>query len=149
MDNKEQIEWTPKDPLIKPERKDIIVIIGDRGGAEYRSQANLLDWYFHANHITFQQHRAGFKFYRLWHFTILRDRYVKCNYGNEIKGDTDYEDMAIIPHQFMEAKFSINNPNARIAAIDVCCHNVTPGARKMRLVREALDNLIAHFKKDA
>lgn len=141
----EVIEWTIKDPLIKKERKDVIVIIGERGGAEHRSTANLLDWYYHAQHITFQQHRAGFKFYRLWHFTILRDRYIKCRYDSEIRGEVDFEDLAIIPRQFMEAKFAINNPKARIAVIDVCCTNITPGARKMLLVRQGLDDLIKYF----
>ena len=135
-DSSDQIKWTDTDQLIKPERhNDTITIISDRGGAEHRSLNDLLSFYLHTNRIDYHQHHAGNKFYRLWFYTCLRDRYVTSRYNDEPKSNVDAHDLAIIPYEFIEAKFAINDPFARMAVIDVCCHNLSPGKRKMNVKR--------------
>lgn len=145
-DRIDKSKWIKSDDVIPVIRlsRDVVKYTGDNGGVQYKGFSNLLDFYFHREHISGKQHRAGNKFYRMWHFTILRDRYVKCSYG-EHRGDLDFDDLAIIPHEFIQAKMAIDDPMARLAVVDVCCHSISPGRRKMGLVTNGLDDLIKHF----
>lgn len=142
----EHIDWTAKDPLIKPERKDIIVIAGERGGIEYRGFSNLLDFYYHRNHIESNQYRAGLKLYKLWYYSCLKERYVVSSYGDSPRGEVDYHEIAIRPLEFINAKMAISNPFSRIAVLCVVCEGKSPGRRKMGLVHNGLNDLIEHFK---
>lgn len=142
----DKTKWIPKEDVIPTIRigRDILKQTGEAGGVQYRGFSNLLDFYYLRRHVTSAQQRAGHRFYRLWHYTVLRDRYVKCSYG-DIPGSLSPEDMAIIPYEFLEAKMAINDPYARIAVIDVCCLSLSPGRRKMGLVQKGLDDLVKHF----
>lgn len=142
----DKTKWIYEGEIIPSIRinRDVVKEEGTNGGVQYRGFSNLLDFYIQRKHINQKQHNAGYKFYRLWHFTILRDKYAKCNYG-DIRGSIDYDDLAIKPQEYLEAKMAINNPFARIAVFDVCCHSISPGRRKMGLVLQGLDDLIKHF----
>ncbi len=132
-----------------PQRSDILILLGDKGGIDCRSLNDVLGFYYHSGNIDLRQYHAGRRFHKLWYYTCLRDRYTKCNMGGETRGIcVDAADMAIIPHRFIEAKMAVNDPFARLAVFDVCCSNIPHGPRRRKLMRSGLTDLVAHFRKE-
>lgn len=67
IDRSQWIDWSDEDPIVKPERRDIVKHTTDRGGLEYRvlSRATLLTCIYNADYITGEQFKAACD-YQVW-----------------------------------------------------------------------------------
>lgn len=67
IDKSECIDWSETDPLIKPERKDIVAIEGGRGGVEYHvlSRASVISALYNSGYINENEFKAACD-YQIW-----------------------------------------------------------------------------------
>lgn len=143
-------QWLPPDEdLLTDARKargDTTTVETDRGGTETRAFDRPLMFYFLRGHITRRQYRAGHRYYALWHYSVLRVRYVRMKYG-EPAGEVDLESIALAPKEYLEAQAAITDPRGRAVVYAVCCEGGTAGKRGgMKLLTDGLDQLAAFFR---
>ncbi|HZZ81639.1 MAG TPA: hypothetical protein VFE62_24265 [Gemmataceae bacterium] len=120
----------------------------DRGGLEYRSFADPLTLYEGRGIITLKERRAGEKLYRLWYYGCNRSPYVLMRYG-EVRGGSDADAVMLLSTEYYAAIQSIRGEEQRKIAYDVCCIGNKAGRGGILPLREALQDLMDHFKKTA
>jgi hypothetical protein len=127
----------------------IHVIETDRGGTEFRAKRaknDILAFYFRNGHITPEQLRAGNRFRVLYQYGFeLRERYVLMRFGTS-SGEVDDATLLDLVTDYRNAKKAIRSLKGKAVAHDVCCLGYPAGHRRMYHLREALDELAAHFQ---
>ena len=152
-------------PVRTPERKrnrTVVVTEGERGGRQYVSLAEPLEFYVAKRVITGKQYRAGKRLHGLWE-RGAKSPYVQVQYRLD---DGGAKAQSFVPAGFMatayrDALYAVKNERARRIVFLVCCTGVFAGktfpetvsARTAKrngisLLREALDVLADHFKYD-
>ena len=162
----DKTQWLPDGtPVFTPERKknrSIVVTEGDRGGRQYVSLTEPLEFYVAKRVITGKQYRAGKRLHSLWEKNA-KSPYVQVQYRLD---DGGAKAQSFVPAGFMagayrDALYSVQNERARRIVFLVCCEGVFAGntfpetvsprtAKRngVSLLREALDVLADHFKYD-
>jgi hypothetical protein len=132
---------------IRLDRREVIREDGDRGGLQFVAKFSCpLDYYFRHDYITKAQHRAGNRLAFLHRSSILRERYVRMNYG-EVTGSADIESMPLSIRDYLGAYKAINGEYERFVVVAVCCDDKKAGPRRpMAALRNGLNDLIIHFK---
>jgi hypothetical protein len=148
--------------IIKPERelaRNIVRVDGKRGGREYRSLTDPLDFYLHKRQITERQFDAGENLRRLYAKEV-QSGYSQSRY--EESGTTAFKQhylpIGIFAVEFGKAMLSIRGESERKVAHAVCCQNVaasrslefksrrTAQRKGFQYLISALDDLADHFK---
>ena len=152
VDEQEAIDRTQFLPAEEPvltesrrNRRDVVKMEGKRGGIEHRSLDRPLDFYLNRCHITPRQYSAGVRYFRLWNYSVLRERYTRMRFGEE-SAIADLEGILIAPRQYLEAQAVLNAEQKRVV-FNVCCRDEKAGKRGgMLILRDGLDMLAKHFK---
>jgi hypothetical protein len=135
--------------VINAQRKaarNIVMVEGDRGGKEFRSIVYPLDFYVARRHISAEQYKAGDRLRSIFNLSILRERYVRMNYG-DVGGNSDGFDMALAPRDFLKAMEAIRRDRDKTTVRVVCCEEKNAGKRGgMDSLKAGLDDLVKHFK---
>ena len=151
IDRTHWIEWSKDDPLIKAERRrarNAVAVEGNRGGREYRSLTAPLDAYIARRNITAEQYRAGRRIHAIWRNSILRERYVRMNYGEPGSG-FDMDSIALAPRDYLNAMEAVQGELQKRIVRWVCCEERFCGIRGgMAALQSGLDDLVRHFQID-
>lgn len=128
-------------------KRDVGIEPGDRGGVQYRSYQDPLAFYYRRGHINLHQMRAGEKLYGLWYYGSPMSGYRMMSYDDMRKEASDAHASALLSTEFRNAIDAIRGLEPKKTGFDVCCVGELAGRERMHHLREALDDLVEHFKK--
>lgn len=142
-------EPSPEDDPIPDhllENGHIRVVTGDRGGAEFRARSfdDPIRFYERRGWITAKQARAARKLHQLWYHGSLVSCYVLMRYG-EVSGSSDSDAKAMLYPEYRKAVAAIRGLPEQKVAYEVCCLGEMARGN-MQALRNALDDLVRHFK---
>lgn len=161
--------WLPPQENGKPlvltkarkDRGDVVGVVTDRGGREFRSLAEPLEYYVARETITGRQYRAGKRLHSLW-VKANPSLFVQVRYEDTDGGAKalSFAPPGFAAVEYREVLFSIKDRRARDVVYAVCCWGfhacqATDGvsernARRIgvRLLKEGLDTIADHLKYD-
>ena len=141
--------------LPTPERAakgDLDIEETGRGGVNIRVKRALndvLQWYARNGHITDGQKYAGMKFHALWFHGAFKTGHAIMKYGDRVSGTPDADGCAKAQQAYHYARKAIRGTREKEVALRVCCYGESAGKRgQMDLLRNALDDLAAHFESE-
>ena len=145
---------------IRKKRGDVVALLGNGGGREYRSLAAPLDFYVANKHITGAQYHAGRKLLRLWVHSV-RSPYSQMIYGErDGAGMPEHFPIGMFAVEYRNAILAVRGDNERKVVHAVCCEDISasrclpyPSKRTaqrlgVQYLVSGLDDLIRHFKDE-
>ena len=149
------------DPVLtraRASRKDVIAVHGERGGLEYRSLDDPLDFYVGTRKINDRQYDAGNRLRSLSEQSA-KSPFSQVAYGEERGGTAlEYFPIGVFAVEYRNAVGSVRGEKERIVVQRVCCAHVsasraipfksrrTAERKGIRYLISALDDLADHFK---
>jgi hypothetical protein len=118
---------------------------GERGGIQFRAYGEPLAFYEKKGIISLTQKRNGEKFYRTWYYGCWKSPYVLMRWEETRSGNA--MDQPLLSEQYRAAMLAMQTLARRRIAYRVCCEGVYAGRGNVEMLRDALDDLINHFKK--
>jgi hypothetical protein len=125
-------------------RGDVDTEASDRGGAQYRTFSDPLDFYWRRRLISGLERRAGNNLARIHGQAALNGRYVHMRYG-EAPGKDDAHDSALLGIELSNALVAIHGEKERKLAYLVCCEGWMAGRGNIVRLQNALQDLARHF----
>ncbi len=143
-------------PTKEQSKKSKYIVEDSKNGKRIRNITQTpLDLYLHKGYLTPQQYLAGNEYFRLWYYGAEKNLIKSINWNRESTNKTiNPEAPYILELLYKKATNSIKGFNQRKIAFDVCCIgeflnavNISCGKNsRMNLLKNALDDLIKHFK---